>query len=62
MITRYKGTREFMLYMKEPGFGSNQYVWIFDVFKCHELMQHLEEGWAIHDEDKRIVALQRTTA
>ncbi|PEJ40010.1 hypothetical protein [Bacillus pseudomycoides] len=62
MILRYKGIREFMLYRKEPGFGSNQYVWIFDVFKYHELMQHFKDGWVIHDEDKQIEAFNRTTA
>lgn len=62
MIPRYKGTREFTLYRKEPGFGSKQYVWIFDVFKYRELRRHLEDGWVIHNEDKRIAAFQRTTA
>ncbi|MBY0597709.1 hypothetical protein [Bacillus bingmayongensis] len=51
-----------MLYKKEPGFVSNQYVWIFDVFKYHELMQHVEDGWVIHDEDKRIEAFHKTIA
>ncbi len=59
MIPRYKGTREFMLYMKEPGFGSNQYVWIYDVFKYQELMDHFNDGWRIHDEDKKIEAMNK---
>ncbi|PFW65298.1 hypothetical protein [Bacillus sp. AFS075034] len=62
MIRRYKGTREFMLYKKEPGFASNQYVWIFDVFKYRELMQHFKDGWVIHDDDKQIEVFNRTTA
>ncbi|MBK5474409.1 hypothetical protein JFU54_28915 [Bacillus sp. TH19] len=62
MIPRYKGTREFMLYMKEPGFGSNQYVTIFDVFKYQELIDHFNDGWRIHDEDKKKAALQRIIA
>lgn len=62
MIPRYKGTREFMLYKKEPGFGNNQYVWIFDVFKYHELVRHFEDGWVIHNEDKQIEVFNRTTA
>lgn len=34
-----------MLFRKESGFGDNQYVTIFDVFKYQELMDHLNDGW-----------------
>ncbi|EJQ01366.1 hypothetical protein IE1_05741 [Bacillus cereus BAG3O-2] len=34
-----------MLFRKEPGFGDNQCVTIFDVFTYQELMDHLNDGW-----------------
>ncbi|MED1384004.1 hypothetical protein AB2568_030340 [Bacillus mycoides] len=51
-----------MLFRKEPGFGDNQYVTIFDVFKYQELIDHFNDGWRIHDEDKKKAALQRIIA
>ncbi|MGE6504447.1 hypothetical protein ACQKF0_29890 [Bacillus wiedmannii] len=62
VIRRYEGTREYTLFRKEPGFGDNQYVTIFDVFKYQELVDHFNDGWRIHDEDKKKAALQRTIA
>ncbi|MBK5424482.1 MULTISPECIES: hypothetical protein [Bacillus] len=34
-----------MLFRKEPGFGDNQKVWLFDVFVYQGLMDHLNDGW-----------------
>lgn len=45
VIKRYEGTREYMLFRKEPGFEHNQKVWLFDVFTYQELMDHLNVGW-----------------
>ncbi|PEW74023.1 hypothetical protein CN449_15270 [Bacillus thuringiensis] len=45
VIKRYEGTREYMLFRKELGFGDNQCVTIFDVFTYRELMDHLNDGW-----------------
>ncbi|MGG0209539.1 hypothetical protein [Bacillus mycoides] len=59
VIRRYEGTREYTLFRKEPGFGDNQYVTIFDVFKYQELVDHFNEGWRIHDEDKKIETMNK---
>lgn len=59
VIKRYEGTREYMLFRKEPGFGDNQYVTIFDVFKYQELVDHFNDGWRIHDEDKKKAAISK---
>jgi hypothetical protein len=48
-----------MLFRKEPGFGDCQYVTIFDVFKYQELVDHFNDGWRIHDEDKKIAAISK---
>ncbi|HDX9654329.1 TPA: hypothetical protein ROY23_004850 [Bacillus wiedmannii] len=61
MIPKYKGTREFTLHRNEEGFGGKQRVWSFDVFTYKELMEHLDDGWRIHDEEKRIAAFYRKT-
>ncbi|MBK5469347.1 hypothetical protein JFU54_01865 [Bacillus sp. TH19] len=45
VIKRYEGTRKYMLFRKEPGFGDNQKVWLFDVFVYQGLMDHLNDGW-----------------
>jgi hypothetical protein len=45
VIRRYEGTREYMLFRKEPGFEHDQRVWLFDVFTYQELMNHLNDGW-----------------
>ncbi|EOO11747.1 hypothetical protein IGA_05331 [Bacillus cereus HuA3-9] len=45
VIKRYEGTREYMLFRKEPRFGDNQKVWLFDVFVYQGLMDHLNDGW-----------------
>lgn len=42
-IRRYKGTEEFLLTRREEF----HMVWVFDVFKYHELQQHIQEGWEI---------------
>ncbi|QWH63926.1 hypothetical protein EXW39_27885 (plasmid) [Bacillus mycoides] len=59
VIRRYEGTREYTLFRKEPGFGDNQYVTIFDVFKYQELIDHFNDEWRIHDEDKKIEAINK---
>ncbi|MEC5238559.1 hypothetical protein [Bacillus mycoides] len=59
VIRRYEGTREYTLFRKEPGFGDIQYVTIFDVFKYQELVDHFNDGWRIHDEDKKIEAMNK---
>ncbi|MBW3496318.1 hypothetical protein [Bacillus sp. FDAARGOS_1420] len=59
VIGRYEGTREYMLFPKETGFGDNQYVTKFDVFKYQELGDHFNDGWRIHDEDKKIEAMNK---
>ncbi|MFA2694553.1 hypothetical protein [Bacillus mycoides] len=59
VIRRYEGTREYTLFRKEPGFGDNQYVTTFDVFKYQELVDHFNDGWRIHDEDKKIEAMNK---
>lgn len=59
VIRRYEGTREYTLFRKETGFGDNQYVTIFDVFKYQELIDHFNDGWRIHDEDKKIEAMNK---
>ncbi|MES5896962.1 hypothetical protein [Bacillus cereus group sp. RP43] len=59
VIRRYGGTREYTLFRKEPGFGDNQYVTIFDVFKYQELIDHFNDGWRIHDEDKKVAAIKK---
>lgn len=59
VIKRYEGTREYMLFRKEPGFGDFQYVTKFDVFKYQELVDHFNDGWRIHDEDKKIEAMNK---
>ncbi|MCU5706128.1 hypothetical protein OCF67_18275 [Bacillus wiedmannii] len=33
------------MFRKEPGFGDNQCVTIFDVFTYQELMDLLNDGW-----------------
>ncbi|GAB6455581.1 hypothetical protein bcgnr5383_53030 [Bacillus cereus] len=48
-----------MLFRKESGFGDNQYVTIFDVFKYQELVDHFNEGWRIHDEGKKKAAMSK---
>lgn len=50
-----------MLHRNEEGFGDKQRVWSFDVFTYKELMEHLDDGWRIHDEEKRIAAFYRKT-
>ncbi|MED1612549.1 hypothetical protein [Bacillus paranthracis] len=47
------------MFRKEPGFGDNQYVTIFDVFKYQELIDHFNDGWIIHDEDKKVAAIKK---
>lgn len=59
VMNRYEGTREYTLFRKEPGFGDNQYVTIFDVFKYQELIDHFNDGWRIHDEDKKKAAISK---
>lgn len=59
VIKRYEDTREYTLFRKEPGFGDSQYVTIFDVFKYQELMDHFNDGWRIHDEDKKMAAISK---
>lgn len=44
-IRRYEGTREYLLFRKEAGFGDVQYVWDFGVFTYDELMNQLNDGW-----------------
>ena len=59
VIRRYEGVREYMLFRKEPGFEQNQRVWIFDVFTYQELMGHLDDGWRVHNEEKRKAAYEK---
>ncbi|WP_353773369.1 hypothetical protein [Bacillus thuringiensis] len=47
------------MFRKESGFGDNQYVTIFDVFKYQELVDHFNEGWRIHDEGKKKAAMSK---